>query len=183
LNVQIHADRRRAWTAPAFTGSRILVVCSVLVVALVVSGDVALAEAVLGMASLGVFLTLASGVLLASWWWIRPGRVSYVVAEGQLRVCRGRRVVRRHPCADITSLSLTGDLGWRDLTVRNWFTYGIGGWPELRVDRHHWPTPRMLIGPRTQPAILLWGQDRCAKAEEALRQAVTAHGAVLSDET
>lgn len=178
--MRVEPDSNRAWTAIVFVGLRFLVVYTVIMSGLLFSDDVPVGETVLGILVFLVVLTLAVGVPMALWWWLRPGRVSYEVADGELRVLRGAKVVRRHPCADITYLTLHGALNWHALVARNWFTYRIEGWPELLVDRKNWPKPRILIGARSQPAILLWGEERCRQAERDLREAVTLQGAILS---
>ena len=164
-----------------FVGVRFLVVCPVIMGGLVFSDDASsTGEAMLGVLSLVVFLAPAIGTPMALWWWLRPGRVFYEVSDGELRVLRGTKVVQRHPCTDITCVTLRGALNWHALIARNWFTYGIDEWPQLLVNRKNWPSPRLLVGARSQPAILLWGEERCIQAERDLREAVAFHGAVLS---
>ncbi len=166
-----------------FVGLRFLVVCVVIMGGLTFSDNASSAEeALLGVLAFVVVVTLAVGAPVALWWWLRPGRVSYEVSDGELRVLRGAKIVQRHPCPDITSVRLHGALNWHALIARNWFTYGIDGWPQLLVNRKNWPSPRLLVGARSQPATLLWGEGRCIQAERDLREAVTFHGAVLRDD-
>ncbi len=165
-----------------FVGLRFFVVCVVIMGALPFSDDVfSIGEALLAVLTYVVVLTLAIGTPMALWWRLRPGRVAYEVSDGELRVLRGAKVVQRHPCIDITTVTLNGALNWHVLIARNWFSYGIDEWPELLIDRKNWPEPRLLVGARSQPAILLWGKERCKRAERDLREAVTFHGAVLSN--
>lgn len=186
MDLRVEADRVRAWTALVFVGLRFLVVCGALLIGgalLGIEDAPSIGDALLGTATFAVVLTLTTGTPMALWWWLRPGRVSYEVSDGELRILRGARIVQRHPCADITAVTLRGALNWRALLLRNWFgwNYSIAGWPELLVDRKTWPKPRLLVGARSQPAILLWGEQRCIRAERDLREAVTSHGAVLSN--
>lgn len=180
--MRVKPDTGYAAAAFVFVGLRFLVVDAVLAVAMAASGEFGVGEALLFWVSATLFFTLVAGPPVTLWWWLRPGRVSYVVDDGELRVIRGRKVVRRHPCADITELHLTGGLTWHELTLRNWFTASIGGWPRLSLDRRNWPRPRALVGPRRQPATLLWGEERCAHVEEELRRAVRAEAALLDEE-
>lgn len=180
--MRVTADASYAVAAFIFTGVRFGVVLAVALVAMIASGEMEPVGAVAGTLTFWVVLTFATGLPMTLWWLLRPGRVSYEVAEGELRVYRGSKVVRRHPCADITFLRLGGGLDWSELTYRNWFTYGIDGWPQLYVDRREWPRPRALVGPRRQPASLLWGKERCADLQAELRGAVAAHGAILRED-
>ena len=183
MHVRVEADSARAWTAMVFVGLRVLVVCLVIMGGLAFSDAAfSIAETLLGVLAFVVVLTLAIGTPMALWWWLRPGRVSYEVSDGELRVLRGTKVLQRHPCTDITAVTLHGSLNWHSLIARNWFSYQIDGWPELLVSRKGWPSPRLLAGARPQPAILLWGEERCIRAERELREAITFHGAVLSND-
>lgn len=181
MDVQIRPDCGRAWTAIAFIGIRFAVVFSVLSVIYVLTDEPDVAAMLAVFLVVAVLITLATGIPMALWWRLRPGRVVYEVADGELRVWRGAKIVQRHPCVDITYLSFVGSLDWRELLVPDWFNFSdsIDGWPSLHIDRENWPQPRILVGPRSLPDTLLWGRDRCWRAEQALRQAVTLHGAVL----
>jgi len=181
LLVRVEADVSHAWAAMAFVGLRFFVLGAVLMTGMVLDGGGSTGDAALGLLLLCGALTLAVGFPLSLWWRLRPGRVSYEVADGELCIYRGSKIVQRHPCADITGLTLHGSLTWHALTFRNWFGYRIEEWPELLVDREYWPKPRLLVGARAQPAILLWGERRCQQAQRDLREAVMRHGATLTD--
>jgi hypothetical protein len=179
--VRIEPDAGRAWLAAyVFWLLRTLPVFIVLVIAAVGSGDLPLAEALVGIGFLALVPALGLGTVTALWWRLRAGRVVYVVRDGELLIYRGRRVLRRFRCAEINRLDLTGALTWKELVARNWFTYEIEGWPTLSVDLPPEPGFRLFEKSTDQPRALLWGQERARKAERELRAAIAGNGAVLT---
>jgi hypothetical protein len=179
--VRIEPDPGRAWLASyVFWLVKSLPLFIIIMIAAVGSGDLPLVEALGGFGILLVVPALGLGTVMALWWRFVDGRVVYVVRDGELLIYRGRRVLRRFRCAEITRLDLTGALTWRELVVRNWFTYEIEGFPRLSVHLPPEPGFRLFEKSTDQPRILLWGDERSRDAERELRAAVVANGAVLT---
>jgi hypothetical protein len=178
--VRIEPDAGRSWLAYVFWLLRALPTFIVIVIAAVGSWGLPLVEALVGVGLLVLATVLGFGTVTALWWWLVNGRVVYVVRDGELLICRGRRVLRRFPCAEITRLELAGALTWKELVVRNWFTYEIEGWPRLSVHLPPEPGFRLFEKSPDQPRILLWGDERARKAERELRAAIAGNGAVLT---
>jgi hypothetical protein len=179
--VRIEPDAGRAWLAYVFWLVKSLPLFIVVVIAAVGSGDLPLDGALVGFGLLVVLgPVLSLGTPMALWWRLRAGRVVYVVRDGELLISRGRRVLRRFRCAEITRLELAGALTWTELVVRNWLIYEIEGFPRLSVELPPEPGFRLFEKSPEQPRILLWGDERARTAERELRAAVVAHGAVLT---
>ena len=181
MDIRIAPDSHRAWAGFPYWLTRFLPLWVVFSFLGIVEGALRPVEALAGLLVLITAPALMAGAVTALWWRLRPGRISYVVRGGSLMVCRGRRVLRRFPCTEITQLDLVGALTWRKLLLRNWLTWGVDGWPRLSIDLTDWPTSRLLVGPQNQAGILLWGESRARRAEADLRRAVTLSGATLSD--
>jgi len=62
---------------------------------MVLDGGGSTGDAALGLLLLCGALTLAVGFPLSLWWRLRPGRVSYEVADGELCIYRGSKIVQR----------------------------------------------------------------------------------------
>lgn len=176
-DVRVAPDRHYAWAGAVFWSTRFLPVWIVLAALATASGEMDPQSAFLGLLVLIVPCAFLMCGVTSLWWLLGPGRISYVVSDGTLMVCRGRRVLRRFPCAEITRLDLDGAMTWKRLLLRS----RIPEWPTLTIDRADWPTTRLLVGPQSQRRILLWGEDRARRAEADLRRAVTSCGAILVD--
>ena len=177
-DLRVEPDTHQAWVGFVVWWTRCLPVWLVLATVAAASGEFHPLEAfgvlLLLMASIAVLM----GTLATLSWGLGPGRISYVVHDGNLMVCRGRKVLKTFPCAGITHLELDDAMTWKALLLRNWQT---APWPSLVIDRNDWPTTRLLVGPKRQRRILLWGNERARRAEADLRRAVTLSGATLTD--
>ncbi|MBU2694157.1 hypothetical protein [Pimelobacter sp. 30-1] len=173
----IAPDPRQAWVGLVFWWTRFFVVGVGLSVTAVVASDLHPVEIIAGLLVLVLPPTVVVGMGTVLLWRLGPGRVSYVVDDGRLVVLRGRKVLRRYRCADITQLEVDGAMTWKVLLLRRWTT---APWPRLVIDSAAVPADRLLVGPRAERAILLWGESRARSAEGDLRTAVVRHGATLS---
>ncbi|WP_157537581.1 hypothetical protein [Nocardioides sp. Root190] len=176
-DLRIGPDSQFAWAGAVFWSTRFFPVWIVLATIATATGELDPLTAYLGLLVLILPCAFLMCGVTSLWWLLGPGRISYVVSDGTLMVCRGQRVLRRFSCAEITRLDLDGTMTWKRLLLRR----RIPDWPTLSVDRTNWPTTRLLVGPQTQRRILLWGEDRVRRAEADLRRAVTSCGANLID--
>lgn len=135
------------------------------------TGDLALA---LGLVLAGVLVGALMGVFGAVLWLLGPARTTYAVEGADLVAHRRGRERVRVPCAHVTRLDIPEALSWADVSIGRMFSYTPfatpQAWIEVRVpDR--WSTDN---GSHRLPSILLWGEQRRANAEHALREAIRA---------
>lgn len=170
VELMVHADRSRSAVA--------LIRCScifggvglVLGLGMVVSGEsaAALLIAPLGLAALG----LIPGGVHATWWALRPGRVTYAVeSDGDFVCLRGQRVVRRWPCAHIVKVALMDPMDWPGTLLSGWFGYMDvlpSAWITINTGDRWSP----VNGTHGLPSILLWGEGRLTEAESELNAAL-----------
>lgn len=181
METRVESDAGWVWVAYAFWFVRFAAVGGLLALVGTSTGDLRPTDALIGGLLVSVVATLVVGTMTALWWRVGPGRVAYMVRGGELVIFRGRRVVRRYPCKDITDIRISGALTWSELLLRNWFGHRIENWPTLSIDLTAWPTGSYLVGPRDQAGILLWGTGRARQAEEDLRRAAVLNGAALAE--
>lgn len=106
--------------------------------------------------------TLAIAAVTLPPWLVGPARVRYLVADGKLRVMRGRKELRTWRCDEVLSVKVHGAF-----TRRSLFS---GRTPESFPNLVVWSDDRYEC-----PSVLRWGLDDARRVEESLRLAIEFH--------
>lgn len=162
-HVIVHADLRLAFLAVAKFGALGTVLGLVVSFFMRLDG-LPWDEVIFTAPLLAGLVALGLGVPVAVSWWLRPGRVSYAIADGVLVARRGDRTLETTPIGRIAALDFDERPDRFDLAFTGWFGYA-SPIPALQVELTAGRKDPSSVTVVTLPKILLCGR----RQEEALQ--------------